>query len=336
MIKGKEILEECFRVLKTLVKENEGISIPQPLLNYTSAKIISHYTSLSAFKGIIEGHSLWLSDVEYMNDPEEIKYGNKGILEALQDCTPNYIGSNYFDVLLKVRQSIEKKTNLWDMDGTPATTSEIDDFYRYFIASFSQNGDELTMWNTYKSAVSIQFESRILWNADIIKNYFLFDVSYDKEKFLSMVKQFIENVHDCFKGHLNTLEKEPQENRDEFLLDLRLSLAHTLAFLRWGFKNEHFSYEAETRFFHARKRNNLEGLDFHPKGDFLVPHILWQPKDTYCEADRKEILPIKSVTIAPRPKEVQRQMKDSITLFLAANGYSDVPVETSMIPFREF
>jgi hypothetical protein len=43
--------------------------------NYNAPLVLYHYTSVEGFYGIITSHNLWASNVYFLNDYSEIKYG---------------------------------------------------------------------------------------------------------------------------------------------------------------------------------------------------------------------------------------------------------------------
>jgi hypothetical protein len=45
----------------------------QPIVNKDEDGFLYHYTSLRSFIGIINGESLWATDIKYMNDTMEHK-----------------------------------------------------------------------------------------------------------------------------------------------------------------------------------------------------------------------------------------------------------------------
>jgi hypothetical protein len=66
----QNLLTELDRELETI-----GTEYPAQLDAEPAPATIYHYTDDNGLKGIIESGTLWCSDVFYLNDPSELRYG---------------------------------------------------------------------------------------------------------------------------------------------------------------------------------------------------------------------------------------------------------------------
>src|SRR5262249_50778753 len=55
--------------------EDLGKQYPAQLEAQATPHTIYHYTDENGFRGIIESGTLWCSDIFYLNDPSELRYG---------------------------------------------------------------------------------------------------------------------------------------------------------------------------------------------------------------------------------------------------------------------
>ncbi|ODS04537.1 DUF2971 domain-containing protein [Vibrio scophthalmi] len=91
-----------------------------------------HYTDASGLIGILENKTLWVNDVNYMNDTHEIKHGLKVIRDrfSTNQDEKSLITVQFLDLLL----------------------SNINQIGTFLITSFCKSGNILDMWRGYGSS----------------------------------------------------------------------------------------------------------------------------------------------------------------------------------------
>lgn len=111
---------------------------------------VFHYTDLNGFKGIVEGNTLWATNIHHLNDSKEYHHGMKCFLNAL-----DFIDEKYFDPSMK--GSIEVM---------------MEHFMRnqgvyIFSTSFCLISDQLSQWRGYgnKQGICIEFDENELHDA---------------------------------------------------------------------------------------------------------------------------------------------------------------------------
>ena len=117
--------------------------------------ILYHYTSIEAFKSIVENRQIWLSSFIWMNDPNEGRFIEQWIIEEakrrrLNDELINAIISSYYE-----------------------------NFKNYYFLAFSENGDLLSQWRAYaedSTGFSIGFDPTFFTKVENIP----VDTSLDK------------------------------------------------------------------------------------------------------------------------------------------------------------
>ena len=97
------------------------------------ADSLFHYTDVGAVKSIIERKELWLTDIRFLNDSQELNDGVVFVLDALSKMKVEVEGGAL------VRQAIDELINAFDNH----ISSWIDD-QPTFVCSFSKSGDQLS------------------------------------------------------------------------------------------------------------------------------------------------------------------------------------------------
>jgi hypothetical protein len=111
-----------------------------------------HYTSYDAFMNICTSKEIWATDYRFLNDREEFNHAKK-IAQKLVDEVPQFSGAS-FPAQDMLRQGLNVALN---------TGSLREDRLRIMVASFSENGDQLSQWRGYagnSTGVSIGLDLR--------------------------------------------------------------------------------------------------------------------------------------------------------------------------------
>lgn len=272
-------------------------------------KLIYHYTSSSGLQGILSSESLWFTDFSVLNDESE----------------GNYIYSLVKDVLYSGEYSKEYIS---------LVIQEINNFYsknKYFICSFSLNGDSLPMWNYYSKSSSklgynIQINAFDLFtsmNKIIYENDYLslnyYDLIYDTNVQRETIKTVLDRYYNSF------LKNSKIEYIKEFLhSEIRL--------FRFIFKHPSFRHEEECRFI---LKVNEDYFDKHiGENDSLfkirvVDDGIFAPY-TSMKFDCKNL--ITQITISPIIKD---SLKESSLLNLCKkHNLTKCTIKKSNIPLR--
>lgn len=213
---------------------------------------------------------------------------------------------------------------------------------RLYVSSFSEDGDNLSLWRGYAAGggVSLGFGrdllslmqspgsilSRVFYSPEeqlrlieIVAHLHLLSIEWDREKALPEPDR-LEELH---KGYFGG------------------TLLRHLAFL----KNPGFVDEREVRIayiedqaMHERDRLKKATRRFRPRGRLLVPYIAlsedrvgW-PIDARAGDVKKFRLPLVRVNVSPQLDSALeiRSIRD----FLNVQGFTDVEVSSSVIPYR--
>src|SRR5215211_7755183 len=107
--------------------------------------VVYHYTNAAGLLGIISTGQLWATDIEFLNDAEELTYARAAVLADLRaradEIAPPETGSEdglRADVLRSIAEELE-----YPPQGEPSST------YHIYATCFCEDGDLLSQWRAY-------------------------------------------------------------------------------------------------------------------------------------------------------------------------------------------
>ena len=284
---------------------------------------LSHYTSTFGLMGILESQALWFTDSKFLNDSSEGEI-LWDIIDELYSTTNNY-SFEFISALQQVKESqsigLYKEENL------------VCEKYTYFVCSFSENPDSLTMWNYYTksdnlSGYNLIFDKRNLLNSIVEKSEFteydfsLVRVVYEKEKQIECITRILDFFH--------SLWIKSRSKRRAYLI---CELYYLLQSICLGFKHHAYKDEREVRI--VLKLTNDEcaerllqpsseanAIQLRPVKNLFIPYIkLDINKET-----------IKTLVVSPYIKD--NLAISSVCALLDKNGLPNTKVRGSEIPVR--
>ena len=113
-----------------------------------------HYTSHAAFQGIVTSRRIWATEYRFLNDREEFLHARE-LAQKLVDEEPEYVGEQ-FPAREYVRKAVDIVFNTGYLH---------EERLRVMVASFSEEGDQLSQWRGYANdsrGVSIGLDLRHL------------------------------------------------------------------------------------------------------------------------------------------------------------------------------
>ena len=289
---------------------------------------IYHYTSLQGLKSIIETQKIYCTNINFLNDKKEYKYGVdliRNIIKRLKDE----------DLNIQILEMIEKNIDL------------IFNSERY-VTCFSMDGDLLSQWRAYAKygkGVAIGFDFKLLktTTAQIssIKRI-EYDVNNQNKKikeFIQIIIQFFEKKNEMIYWEDSTYEESVATIVIKYLEDIIAS-----------YKHPSFGEEQEYRFQYVIDGNAQKGDEeilFRASDTLIIPYIELQPQyNTFVEDktngkyDDHSVnsihiirqFPIKKLIIGPSLDF--ESVKLGIKELLRKKDYKDVDIEKSKIPYR--
>jgi hypothetical protein len=211
------------------------------------SKSLFHYTDVGGVRAILENCELWLTDLRFLNDAQELNDGVVFVLDALRKerKDSNGLGEHFDNAIKLLTSSFDDHVSVW-IDDEPT-----------FVCSFSEAGNQLSQWRAYGN-YAIEFDRELL-SSDLE----LFDCVYNYDDKVSvseeMVLQAIYGLAGDFKLYDGAAGPDSLEN-----------LA-SLVRMASIFKNESFYEERE-----VRSVIDLiiphPNLRFRQRGNLLIPY----------------------------------------------------------------
>lgn len=269
-------------------------------------KNLFHYTDALAVKSILESRELWLSDIRFLNDSQEMNDGVKYILDVLGFELPD-VGLDV-DSMLAARDYLNESFDehiSFGIDSEPT-----------FVCSFSEAGNQLSQWRGY-GGYAIEFDRELI-EAELQ----LFNCIYseDEKKINSdgIVRNAIRMVASDFKKY-GSVGSDSQ---------IALSMLVRTASI---FKDQNFYEEQEVRCAVDVSLPSAE-LKFRSRGGILIPYI----------SAGFPFAAIKAIHVGPmRDQELAYTSMKALVLCvtskcasLHADQVPDISVVMSRTPFR--
>jgi hypothetical protein len=210
-----------------------------------------HYTDLSAVYSILKNNKLWLTDIRYLNDSQELHDGVAFLLDGLKESSPDVFAN--FEYFERAKEYIFKS-----LSGLKTYGASEDPL---FLFSLSSEPDCLSQWRAYGS-YAIEFDNECL--------------TFEVAKLLGCVYQDSQKLEKAMLHVRNaiTVVSNDMAKNDGCIgleaLDAVISLGYDAA----TFKHSGFSEEKESRI--VMPSNDSEypsNVKYRPKGDVLIPYI---------------------------------------------------------------
>lgn len=212
------------------------------------SELCFHYTDASAVKSILENSELWLSDIRFLNDTQEMHDGVAHVLAALAEAVSESDIS--LDVFCHAKDfltgAIQHHVSLGiGMEPT-------------FVCSFSKVPDQLSQWRAY-GKYAIEFDRSKLSESGRLLHCIYKDsdkASFARDRVNKVVSKLARSIRDN-EGVIG-----PDHTH---LLSILVLVAST-------FKDSHFYEEQEIRYIESLPLPSPI-LRFRARGDILIPYV---------------------------------------------------------------
>ena len=206
-----------------------------------------HYTDVGAIKSILENRELWLTDIRFLNDSEELRDGVAYVLDALRkERIGDPVHAHHFDGAIKyLTHGFDEHVSYY-IDEEPT-----------YVCSFSESGNQLSQWRAYGS-YAIEFHRERL-----DEELFIYDCIYDRKSKIEIAEEMVARAIDDVSGEFYRADGEPGPDA---LMALS-GLIRTASI----FKNESFYEEKEVRCSIDMTLPN-KNLRFRQRNGVLVPY----------------------------------------------------------------
>ncbi|MDD5368538.1 MAG: DUF2971 domain-containing protein [Anaerolineaceae bacterium] len=241
---------ECWRVTMKIIVDDDPLH-PETFLY--------HYTSPAGFMGIVDSKKIWASNVEYLNDSEELKHAIWIILEFIEMFEETLTTSSerafVGELYKRLNQIVKRKSN-----------------YGIYTVSFSTEPDKLSQWRGYCQnangvSIGLDFNSPLY---DITKDqgFSLVRCEYTEEG--KIPPKFIQ---DFLTGRINRFEKLKRlrfkERAEKALENIEIEFIR----LAPRIKHPSFSEECEWRLVSDIIPDTSPEIRFRSGNTMLIPYV---------------------------------------------------------------
>jgi hypothetical protein len=282
---------------------------------------IFHYTNDVGLHGILGSGKIWLTDMAHLNDPSELQHGVDIAFEELKIAasTETEWVQTYVDQIVSIFKE------------NAASIS------RSFVCCFSDCGDELSQWRAYADnarGYAIAFDGEELEKAfanEVIGKTGIgrqaFPVSYDESALRSLHRGAIRHVlPEIVQSPIADEAGVDEDEYFRFLSSLASMMASSFFLFSTRYKHPAYKTESEYRFHEMLLQpENSPRVMHRVRRNSLVP---------YCEFDWRRNAPTSLKKIVVGPAADRDKSIAFVKEILQANGYGDIEIEVSKIPYR--
>ena len=278
-------------------------------------KSLYHYTSQKGLMGILQTKKLWMTNILYLNDSSEFTYTLKliksesrkwrlkkgGIREHITDEEEMTMDEKIY----RTYEKLESYCDNFQEDSDPEC----------YVFSLSKYPDDLNQWRGYcpEGGVSIGFDTKkLLTILDTNGEFRIEECKYDIELIKKDIDELFSKIRDIFDSDKIKIH------------DVSVGLYVNTIFLSPHIKHESFKYEKEYRLIYQGTPSERK---YRQGKSMIIPYMEFSPLD-------KGKLPISEIWVSPTPHTELSKL--SIKSILRSNGYKDVKVEKSEIPYRSW
>lgn len=277
---------------------------PDRLLSPPFEGELFHYTSSEALLAILTHKTLWASDINYLNDVNELRH--------TLALARGYLGPPSLKAALA-----SERSKLIDQLGRRLDNIR----YHFFVFSLSEEPDLLSQWRGYcptAGGYSIGFSARALYGAARTAGFELAPCSYDSTQQLADVGRVLESAFDSYDREVHP-QLSPERRADAFFPDLSFRLGRLAPLL----KHPSFSEEKEWRLVSDAGPSDHSAINYRASRRMLIPYLT---------------IPLSSGEVFTRiivgPSEHQALAIRSVEGLLKKLGLPQGVVYGSAVPFR--
>ena len=275
---------------------------------YDSDKSLTlyHYTTFEGLKGILDSRSLWCSHVSALNDPLELLYGKRIILDNINS-------------FLEKENDKKIKTIL---DNLIILIEAFDkNLYSTYVASFCEEDNLLSQWRGYSGKgigynIGILFDSETRYSHDIQNledsSVSLLKIIYEPNDQNNFVSKYLSSIIASAQRAIKRWEIAEGTTPISWESQVAAEAVNLLFEIMLSMKSPVFKEEKEWRLIKVLMDDyKPELLSFRENEDIPIPYIT---TFIYKEINRELEFPIESIRFGPMLEE--GRAKKSLKLFV--------------------
>jgi Protein of unknown function (DUF2971) len=277
-----------------------------------------HYTDQKGFLGIVRTKTIWMTHTQYLNDRREFLHALDLVREEIKR-------------LLSVEdQESSRARALTQMEQALGLSPQS---INVCVCSFSEESDSLSQWRAYGTpGFALGFSGTFLKEAADKQKFYLARCVYDQGEQFEIVRALVEEV---LEENLSPKPDNGSEDAEDY--DIRIKLGGNLLpyVNRYAplLKHESFEGEREWRIVSRPRFSSDQSVDFREGKSLLIPFYKLDLTDA------KNEFHIHRIVIGPTKDEMRS--RSSVISFLMherilRRGFSEIPVEVSNVPYRDW
>lgn len=309
-----------------------------------SSDELCHYTSIISLYHIIDGSSLRLSDIHFMNDPDDGRFFLNHLIRFLESLLINHLGFSERDI---EKNLLDTDKPVWSESHYLINSEEENKMFLYFyklliirnygvgqnigfgnqsfVFSLSTKEEEfdLPQWRAYgnnASGVRINFASKNFINS--IKNQSKNVRNHDLTRLFSCQYLNLKSMDEIIIRLLGFMKWSFQKSTGKPLIHFFSMIESIVNIISLTIKNPHYESEGEVRIVVSRVMSSVSNIEFHPKNNTILP---------YVNLNFNVIDSISGVIVGSRVSEIDF---NSIQMFCAAKSGGAFSVSRSKIRYR--
>jgi len=258
--------------------------------SYTESKFLFHYTTLDGLKGILENRSIWFSHINTLNDPLELQYGRRIIIDEIEE----FLKSETDPLLISLFLTMKNFISAFGIYMT-----------HLYIACFCEDENLLSQWRSYSSNgggynVGIKIDSNTNYSINPTSFskkplIFLRKVIYIERDQKAIVKDYLTKIVVAFNEARLRIKKEMGEIPITWETQAALDTLNPLFDIMCCLKQEVFKEETEWRLIMINREDKVDFIKFREMGGSFIPYF-----DVHIyEDDSKPKFPIKKIKYGP-------------------------------------
>jgi hypothetical protein len=276
-----------------------------------------HYTDAQGLHGILSSGRFWATNIGFLNDRSELKYGCAIVTEALERRAH---ASSKLE-----REFIERALRVFNV---------FDGLFELYVACFCEDGDLLSQWRGYGGngvGYAVAMDARLMGlrtpgrtPVDFVLRRVIYDYSEQAQLIDSLTQKTVDLLLDI-----------ERESGEEVAWNALPRLCHffrdEVSEFLFCFKHPAFREEAEWRAVSvAGLYDDDSRVKFRPSRAGLIPYVEMEFSPSAGQMTAK--IPITEIVCGPTAYPYPAQK--ALSLYLRNIGYSHVEVRASQIPLR--
>jgi len=269
-----------------------------------------HYTTQAGILGIVTSEEIWATHHQCLNDSREFMHAKRLLKEVIEQKA-------------RARSSIVYDGLVTALEGKGFEETGL------FVASFSEDRDSLSQWRAYGGPTSGYVLGFDLSAIKLPDRFRIVRCIYDTDQQRELLRDLVDKLAAKLSDLSNKIGASPSQLQI-YCDNLARTTLHKHA-LR--LKNHKFKEELEWRIISVDAMNDAWHQDTAPLGiregkSTLIPYRRISLRNQHGR------LPLTEIVVGPNPNTDQSVR--SVKSLLASQGYADVKVRPSEVPYRNW